>query len=121
MFIRLNAVKIFAHHGIYDEEIRNGNHFEIDLEVEVPDTLGTSTDTLSDALDYTRLYDTIISVSESRRYNLLEAFTADICAKILDSFSVVRSVGAKVRKIDPPIGGSVKNVEVELRMKRNDA
>jgi dihydroneopterin aldolase len=121
MIIRLNSIGIFAHHGAYDEEIRNGNHFEIDLEVEIPDTLGASTDELGDALDYTKLYNAVVVVSESRRYNLLEAFTAGICAKILDAFPVVINVGVKVRKIDPPMGGSVKNVEVELRMKRKDA
>jgi dihydroneopterin aldolase len=121
MFIRLNAIEIFAHHGVYEEEIRDGNHFEIDLEIEVPDSVLSTTDALSDTLDYTELYKTVIAVSEKRRYNLLEAFAAAICTNILDSFSAIENVGIKIRKLNPPIGGSVKNVEIELQMKREHA
>ena len=87
MFIRLNSVKLFANHGVYEEEIQNGNHFEIDVEVEVPDSLGAKSDDLTDALDYSKLYKSVIEVSEKRRYNLLEAFCCDICMKIFDDFA----------------------------------
>ncbi|MDP4219670.1 MAG: dihydroneopterin aldolase [Bacteroidota bacterium] len=121
MFIRLNGISLFAHHGAYEQEIKNGNNFEIDLEVEVPDTLGSETDELHDALDYTKLFQSVLHVSESRRYNLLEAFVSDICTYILSSFPDVGSIGVKVRKLDPPMSGRVKSVEVELRKKREHA
>ena len=120
MFIRLNSIAIFAHHGVYAEEIKNGNHFEIDLDVEVPDTLGTTTDALEDALDYTKLYEAVIGISESKRYNLLESFAYDICIKILDSFSNVIFVKVKVRKMNPPVGGKISFVEVEYKKQRNE-
>lgn len=118
MFIRLNSIAIFAHHGVYEEEIRNGNHFEIDLEVEVSDTLGTTTDELSDALDYTKLYETVLKVSQKKRYNLLEAFANDICIDILETFLNVNSVGVKIRKMNAPVGGAIKSVEVEYKKRR---
>jgi dihydroneopterin aldolase len=120
MFIRLNAIKIFAYHGIYAEEIRDGNSFEIDLEIELPEGKG-NTDAITDTLDYTELYKAVIIVSESRRYNLLEAFASDICTKVLESFSEVLSVTVNVRKMNPPIGGDIKFVEVGIRQTRSDA
>ncbi len=120
MFIRLNSIEIFAHHGVYEEEIRNGNHFEIDLEVEVADTSGARTDDLADALDYTKLYTTVVKVSENKRYNLLEAFASDICMVISDTFSEVRSVGVKVRKMNAPVGGKLKSVEVEYKCRSGE-
>src|SRR3954468_22380041 len=105
MFIRLNSITFFAHHGVYEEEIKKGNDFEIDLEVEVPDSFG-SKDILADTLDYTKLFETVIAVSENRRYHLLEAFASDICIKILDSFPAVECVGIKVRKLAPPMMGN---------------
>jgi len=119
MFIRLNSIAIFAFHGVYDEEIRNGNQFEIDLEIETADSAGAKTDAIGDALDYTKLYEAVIEISESKRYNLLEAFANDICLKILDRFSDAITVQVKVRKIDPPIGGKIKFVEVEYKKQRN--
>ena len=120
MFIRINSIAIFAHHGVYAEEIKNGNNFEIDLEVEVPDTLGIS-DVLDDALDYTKLYDTVVNVSDTKRYNLLEAFAWDICAKILRSFLEVISVKVKLRKLNAPVGGKIKFVEVEYNASRDNS
>ncbi len=120
MFIRLNSIEIFAHHGVYEEEIRNGNHFEIDLEVEVADTSATRTDALSDTLDYTKLYTTVIKVSEKKRYNLLEAFACDICMVVLDTFREVRGVGVKVRKMNAPVGGKLNFVEVEYKSFRGE-
>lgn len=120
MFIRLNSIAIFAHHGVYEEEIKSGNHFEIDLEVEVPDTLGTTTDALEDVLDYTKLYEAVIGISESKRYNLLEAFAHEICIKIMDTFPAVIDARVKVRKMDAPVGGKIKSVEVEYKKGRNE-
>ena len=121
MFIRLNSIKIFAHHGVYDEEINNGNNFEIDIEIELPDSFGATTDALVDVLDYTKLYQRVVSISENHRYNLLEAFSCDICIKILETFSVVQYVGVKLRKMNPPMGGEVMSVEVEFKKRRENA
>lgn len=118
MIIRLHSIKLFAHHGVYEAEIKNGNHFEIDVEVEVPDTLGSESDELSDALDYTKLYDTVRGVSENRRYNLLEAFSCDICMKILEVFPVIGYAAVKVRKLSPPMSSEIESVEVEYQKRR---
>ena len=115
MFIRLNTISIFAHHGVYDDEIKNGSQFEIDLEIELPDSLGTTTDLLADTLDYSQLHKIVVGISENRRYNLLEAFANDIINKIVGDFPILKSVVIRVRKMKPPIGGEVKFVEIELR------
>jgi dihydroneopterin aldolase len=119
MFIRLNSISIFAYHGVYEKEIEYGNNFEIDLETEMPDNLGTATDDLHDALDYTKLYNVVIAVSSSRRYNLLEALAHDICKKTLEDFPMLNNVVVKIRKLNPPIGGEMKNVEVEISLKKD--
>ncbi len=115
MFIRLNTIKIFAHHGVYEDEIKNGNQFEMDLEIEIADSLGATSDLLIDALDYTQLYKIVVEVSENRRYNLLEALASDIAEKILKDFPSVKFIGVKVRKMTPPVGGDLKFVEVEIQ------
>ncbi len=120
MFIRLNGITLFAHHGVYEEEIRKGNHFEIDLEVEIQDS-AKIVDEISDVLDYSKLYAEVVATSQSRRYNLLEAFASDICTKILDSFAETLYIRVKVRKMNPPIGGEVKAVEVEFQKRRKNA
>jgi dihydroneopterin aldolase len=119
MYIRLNSITIFAHHGVYEEEIASGNHFEIDLECTVPYSCGTTTDELHDAVDYSQLFSAVIAVSESRRFNLLEAFAHAICNRILEKNQLIENILVKVRKLNPPVGGSVKHVEVELEMRRD--
>ncbi|MFI5264586.1 MAG: dihydroneopterin aldolase [Candidatus Kapaibacterium sp.] len=121
MFIRLNGIKIFARHGVYDEEIKGGNHFEIDLEVKMSDMPGKSKDMLADTLDYTELYKSVIAVSQNKRYNLLETFASDICTTILETFAETENVRVKVRKMHPPVGGEVMSVEVDLGKRRSNA
>src|SRR5947209_8200355 len=111
MYINLNSIEVFAYHGAYEEEAKNGNHFEIDLHVEVPDSRGMITDRLEDALDYTKLLSAVLSVSESKRFILLEAFASNIGEKILDEFREVKNITIKIRKLNPPMNASVKNVE----------
>lgn len=118
MIIRLAAIEIFAHHGVQQEEIEYGNHFEIDVEIEIPDTRGLETDALAETLDYTKIAASVSSVSAQRRYNLLEAFAHDISMELEKNFPRFLSMSIKVRKLNPPMEESVKFVEVELRIEK---
>ncbi len=119
MIIRLNSIELFAHHGVYEEEIAFGNHFEIDLQCELRDAEGAVTDQLLDTLDYSKLFSAIRNVSENKRFNLLEAFAHSICKTLLGENPIIEKITVKIRKLNPPLDGSVKSVEVELEMRQN--
>jgi dihydroneopterin aldolase len=117
MWIRIRSLSLFAHHGAYEEERVNGNHFEIDVDVSVPDSFGAS-DSLESTLDYVRIFRVISERSASHRYILLERFCADICNDVLALDHAISEVIVRVRKLDPPAEATVKAVEVERRLVR---
>ncbi|MEI8133999.1 MAG: dihydroneopterin aldolase [bacterium] len=120
MIIRLHAISFFAHHGVFAEEKTNGNNFEMDIEAELDSPRGVETDQLSDTLDYSELQRIALQVSSKKRYDLIEALASDICAEIIRQLTQLDWVMVRIRKLQPPLMGQIKSVEVEIRRTRHD-
>ena len=116
--IKLHSIKLFAHHGAYEEERLVGNNFEIDIAVDVKIPIGSHSDKLEDTLDYESLVKTVTRVSADKQYYLLEAFANDICKMILQEQPTIDSVTIEVRKLHPPMQVEVESVGVLLTMSR---
>ncbi len=116
--IRLNTIKLFAHHGAYEEERLNGNHFEIDIAVDMKIPIGAQSDKLEDTLDYVSLVKTVARISKEKQYYLLEAFANDICKMILQEQPTIDRVTVEVRKLHPPMELEVESVGVLLTISR---
>ncbi len=116
--IKLRSIKLFAHHGAYEEERLSGNNFEIDIAVDMKIPIGAYSDKLEETLDYVSLVKTVIRVSAEKQYYLLEAFVTDICKMILQEQPTIDSVTIEVRKLHPPMQVEVESVGVLLTMSR---
>lgn len=117
MWIRIQSLSFFAHHGVYDEEQNLGNHFEVDVDIAVPDTFGGS-DSLESTLDYVRVFDAIEARSVSKRYMILERLCADMCQDIIELDHAIGEVIVHLRKLNPPAKATVKYVEIVRRLTR---
>ncbi len=109
--VQLLALEVFGHHGVLEEERRDGTTFIYDLELEVPDS--ALSDRIEDAVDYRDVAECVREVSEARRFNLLEALAAAVADAILERFPV-RRVRVLVRKPTPsgvPAAYSAASVE----------
>jgi len=117
MWIRIQTLSFFAHHGVYDEERKAGNHFEVDVEIAVPDSFGTS-DSLESTLDYVKVFDAVAARSASRRYMILECLCQDMCMDVIELDHAISEVIVRLRKLKPPASADVKSVEIERRLVR---
>ena len=117
MWIRVQSLALFAYHGAYDEERRAGNHFEFDIDVNVPDTFGAD-DNLESTLDYTHVFQIVADRSAAKKYKILEQLCADICNDVLALDHAIAEVIVRVRKLNPPAEVSVKSVEVQRSIVR---
>lgn len=117
MWIRVQSLSLFAYHGVYDEERKMGNHFEVDVEIRVPDSYGAD-DYLDSTVDYSKIFSVVANVSNATRYSLLERFCEVICISVLALDEAIAEVIVRVRKLAPPADVAVKSVEVERRMIR---
>ena len=95
--IELAGLEVFGFHGANEDERRDGQRFLYDVELDVSDA--ALSDRIEDAVDYRDVAACIREVSDSRRFNLLEALAAAVADALLDRFPVAR-VRVRVRKPD---------------------
>lgn len=114
----MNTIRLYAHHGCLDEEGIVGSAYEVDLEVEADLNLAAGTDQLSDTVDYVHLHQ-VVSEEMKVRSKLLEHVACRIIRRILRESSLVQAVNVTVSKINPPIGGDVDSVSVQLKERRH--
>ena len=115
MKIRINQIKLFGYHGIYQIEKDQGQEFLINVEMEVPDL--DYKDNIENTIDYTNIIDIVNNIFNSKRYNLLETLSVDISNKIMENHSI-NCVMISIKKISPPIDVNLDSVEVEYRNER---
>lgn len=111
--VALNGIRIFANHGYYEEEAILGNEFEIDVVVDVEmDKEGS--DELKDTLNYESLF-SIVKSEMAERSKLLEHVLFRIKSNIISAYpEQVRGLSMSIKKLNPPLGGNVKNSQITL-------
>ena len=99
--ISLKKLSFFAYHGLYAEERKTGNEFEVNLSVSYLPISGTITD-ISDTVNYVQLYELLKTEMQKPR-DLLETLVMEITEAIHLSFSQIKKVEIAVTKLHPPI------------------
>ena len=93
--VELHDLRVFGHHGVYEEERERGQDFLFDVELEVGER-GTS-DRLEDAVDYVAVARAVQEVSDERQYALLEALASAVADELERRFAPER-LRVRVRK-----------------------
>ena len=117
--IRLTGMSFYGYHGVTAAERETGRVFEVDCELDVDLADAGKTDQLSDTIDYSSVYSKTKEMVEGRAFSLLEGLADKLATMILQEFPVYR-VTIRVRKMNPPIAGQMKCIEVELTRHQGD-
>ena len=99
MLIEIEGLEMVGFHGALEEERREGQPFVFDVQIVAHDA-GVRSDKLGDTVDYTEIVKCVRAVSESRRYNLIEALAAAVADTLIERFPVSR---ARVRVRKPEV------------------
>lgn len=111
--IKLQNIRTFSYHGCLVEESKIGSDYRVDLEVKADMRKSMETDELADTVDYVHL-NKIVVEEMAIRSKLLEHVAHRIVKRIFDELPSVSRVLLAVSKINPPIGGDVEAVTVQL-------
>lgn len=114
--IRLNNIKCFAHHGVYEEERVVGGWFEVNLTAHFYTKVMVQN--LTDTVNYVKLHQIVIDRMNSPQL-LLETLCEQISSDILEYDIRVYKIEIKINKISPPIKNFSGNIEVCLTRLRN--
>ena len=117
--IILDGMQFFGYHGVSPEEKKFGSQFVIDLDLYLNLYLPSSTDFITDTVDYSQVFEVVRSVIEGDSQNLVETLCNTIGTEIILRFSLVEAVTVKVAKQNPSIGGGMlKSAAVEMTLSR---
>jgi dihydroneopterin aldolase len=115
--IQVNNIKLYAYHGCLDEEAKIGSEYNVDLEIKANLQKSAESDELIDTVDYVHL-NFIVKEEMAIRSKLLEHVAQRILNRIFNELVTVKKAKVSVAKINPPIGGNVKEVVIVLSKKR---
>jgi dihydroneopterin aldolase len=111
--IKIENMEFYSFHGHFKEEQIVGNKFIVDLAIETDMMVPSESDNLKDAVDYQRVYQ-IIKLEMEKKSHLLEHIAGRIIDAIYSEMKGIQKITVKVSKMNPPMGGKIGSVSVEL-------
>ncbi len=116
VFIDVEGLELQGFHGATRTEQQEGQPFVFDVMLVAHDA-GIRTDQLADTIDYTQVVACVREVSESHRFNLIEALAAAVADAIIERFDVSR-VRVRVRKPQVVLGAPVEHTAATVERLR---
>ncbi len=117
--IRIENLKVYAHHGVLEEEKQNGQYFFLNL------TMGLSLqgaglrDALEETVDYGEVCGFLIEKMQGQTWDLIESAAENISAALFRHFPVIHKLTLEIRKPEAPIKAQFESVSVVIRRKRH--
>ncbi|MBR1784527.1 MAG: dihydroneopterin aldolase [Bacteroidales bacterium] len=115
--ISINNMRFYAHHGCFEEERRIGTHFKVDLRLVTDTSRAELSDDIADTVNYLEVY-RVVKAEMEKPSHLLEHVARRVGDSVLRDFPAVQQVVVAVHKLNPPLGGQMDSVCVEIEMKR---
>ena len=112
--ITIENMEFYAYHGHFEEEQKIGTWFSLDLTMEVDTSKAELSDELEDTVDYSSVYQ-VVKEQMMIPSKLLEHVGRRILNTIKERFPDVKNAQLKVRKMNPPLGGKMSFVSLELK------
>jgi len=111
--ILISAIDCVAGIGVTHEERTIRQRLSIDVELFADTARPARSDSLKDAIDYSKVAAAVSEVCRARDYHLIETVAEQIAARILTNFPLSQ-VRILVRKISPVAEPRVNYVSVEI-------
>lgn len=115
--IKVENIRVFAHHGCLSEETKIGSDYRVDLKIKADLQPSALSDKLSETVDYV-LLNKIIKEEMKQPSYLLETVAKRILNRIFEEDQLVTKATVSVSKLNPPIGGDVEKVTIKMTEKR---
>ena len=115
--VYVENIKVYAYHGCLPEETLIGSDYRVDVWAEGDLSVSAVSDQLADTIDYVTLC-ACVREEMATPSKLLEQVAQRILNRIFEANAQVNLANIKVAKINPPIGGHVASVAVELEQGR---
>ena len=101
--IRIRGLRIFAHHGVFEEETRLGQMFVVNATLYTSTRKGGLADALEDTISYADVCLFLTDYLQKNTWKLLEAAVEHTCRALLIRFPLLHGVELELEKPSAPI------------------
>lgn len=113
-YIEITGLKIFAYHGVLEEEKKNGQDFFVNARLFYDMHPAGTSDKLEQALNYADACAYMTAVFKEVRFDLIEAAAEHLCEALLLHYPALEKVALTLRKPHAPIGLPFGDVSVNM-------
>lgn len=117
--ISIKNLEFIGYHGVFEEEKKLGQRFQISLELETDLRSAGIEDNLDKTTHYGYVVNTVRDVFFSKKYDLIESLAEDIARVILLEYSYIRGIKVEIRKPWAPVGHILESVSIQIERKWN--
>ena len=119
--IVIKGLKIFAYHGVFEEERERGQNFILDLVMSVDLDAASREDDLEKTVSYADVTETVIRVFTAEKYKLIERAAGAVADAVLTEYKKIKSVTVTLKKPDAPVKADFDYMAVEITRQSEDA
>ncbi|MCR8636136.1 dihydroneopterin aldolase [Paenibacillus radicis (ex Xue et al. 2023)] len=116
--IVMTGMQFFGYHGVFPEENKLGQRYQVDVELHLPLDKPGSSDCIDDTVNYAEAYGIIKTIVEQEVYKLIEALAERIASELLQTYTSINEITVRVLKPHPPVAMFFDGVLVEIHRKR---
>ncbi len=112
--IRIEGLEVFAHHGVYDYETRDGQNFYVNAVLYTNTRDAGLKDDLTLSTNYGEVCHFIHQWMQEHTCLLIETVAEQLAEELLVQFPLVRELDLEIRKPQAPIGLPFSSVSVKI-------
>lgn len=113
MYIYLEGIRFYAHHGVEPQETVVGACFILDLKLKTDFARAAQTDNLADTVNYAEVY-ALLKDEMSHTSKLLEHVCERIATRLFSHIPAIEEIHLRLSKENPPMRADCRNVGVEV-------
>lgn len=110
-YILLENVRLYAYHGVGEQERIVGNHYLINLKIKINVTNAVRSDSLEDTISYADVFE-IVKREMTIPSKLLEHVAGRIISALRKAYPDIESIELKLSKNNPPMGADMDYASV---------
>jgi len=112
--IRIDNLKIFAHHGVFEHENINGQNFFVNAVLYTDTEKAGRLDELECSTDYGSVCKLIHETMTHNTFRLIETVAQKTALEILKNFPLVKGVDIEIRKPEAPVKMDFESLSVKI-------
>ena len=115
--VKIEGLRLYAHHGVLPVERVVGNEFEVSLDLFYDAFAAMNSDSISKALNYAEVI-RVVKREMAVPSSLLENVAMRIASSLENSFMEITAGRITIRKIKPPISEEMDSVGFTMKWTR---